>query len=51
MLLFLPFADLEDRRVQYNDFLNECHPNVGTFLHEAVKVSSFFRLHLRREIE
>lgn len=36
------FADLEDRRVQYNGFLNHCHPSVGTFLHEAVKVSSFF---------
>jgi len=27
----------DDRHVQYSDFLNGCHPNVGTFLHEAVR--------------
>jgi len=34
-------ADLKshrnNRHVQYSNFLNGCYPNVGTFLHEAVR--------------
>ncbi len=32
--VFLPD---DSRHVQYQDFLNACHPKLGTFIHEAAK--------------